>query len=115
MLRKTLLITSRHIQTARARSYAVGVPAFPTFPVFSVAGLTRWSTPIFTPSLQQAILKISSTITGSLFSGILFLKRTLQPSIIKKRRVHGYLARLADKDGRRVLNRRRQKRRTRLV
>eukprot|EP01031_Cornospumella_fuschlensis_P041253 gene41253-50348_t len=110
-----LLANLRRIQAASGRSYSIGVAASPSFPEISVNNLTRWTTPFFAPSLQQAILNISTTITGSLFSGLMLLKRTLQPSIIKKRRVHGYLARLADKDGRRVLNRRRQKRRSRLV
>jgi large subunit ribosomal protein L34 len=74
---------------------------------------------------QQTILQKSGLVLGalrevpvglleSLFNGVMLLKRTFQPSIIKRKRKHGYLARLADKDGRRVLNRRRQKGRTKL-
>jgi large subunit ribosomal protein L34 len=42
------------------------------------------------------------------------IKRTFQPSIIRKRRKHGFLRRQESVGGRRVLNRRRQKGRMRL-
>ena len=53
-------------------------------------------------------------LNALLQAGLWLIKRTFQPSLIRRKRKHGFLARAGTKDGVHVLNRRRQKGRRKL-
>jgi len=47
--------------------------------------------------------------------GMHLIKRTFQPSVLRRKRAHGFLNRLKTRDGRKILARRRAKHRTRMA
>lgn len=46
---------------------------------------------------------------NSFLDGIFLIKRTFQPSVLKRKRQHGFLARVRTRFGRKILNRRHNK------
>jgi len=68
--------------------------------------------------LENDAISSNNTDVGSLGSllgeTLMLIKRTFQPSLIRRKRKHGFLKRIRTKDGRKILNARRRKGRTNL-
>ena len=60
-------------------------------------------------AINPATPGLSTSAAELLLSGLMLVKRTFRPNVLKRKRVHGFLARLADRHGRKVLARRREK------
>lgn len=90
------------------RHYAVssGFSSAPMLHNMAVSGHTILTTGIISP--------FRNIVVESILAGILFIKRTFQPSLLRRKRKHGFLARKATKDGFNVLKRRIAKGRRRL-
>ena len=68
--------------------------------------------PTYTTPVEHVDQMIPS-ITGNIqeLSGIFLIKRTFQPSLIRRKRKHGFLARVKSKTGIKILHRRWRKKR----
>jgi len=68
--------------------------------------------------LENDAISTNNADVGSLGSllgeSLLLVKRTFQPSLIRRKRKHGFLKRIRTKDGRKILNARRRKGRSNL-
>lgn len=66
------------------------------------------------PSRVPLVESLRAFAYRPLLEPLWLIKRTFQPSLVRRKRKWGFLARLRDKDGRKILNRRRHKGRARL-
>ncbi len=66
------------------------------------------------PTSSLSLITLFGWLTG-LEEVIWNIKRTYQPSVVRRKRKHGLIARLVDRNGRKVLQRRFRKKRSRVV
>jgi large subunit ribosomal protein L34 len=70
------------------------------------------SPPTLVTSLSNSLTNVVSEFMTSL--SVWLIKRTYQPSLLRKKRMHGYLKRSESVGGRKILRRRKAKKRARL-
>ncbi len=94
------------------------VAAVPQQRFISVAAPSSSSAVVTTTAARPLtfpyVNSIFNRLINELADGIMLLKRTFQPSLMRRKRKHGFLSRLNDRNGKKVLNRRLEKGRRQL-
>merc|ERR1711934_102185 len=97
------------IGSALARSWArpATAPAFQRTVELVHAPIAK---AVLAPRLDTSRLVTPQTgALSAILDGLMLVARTFRPNVLKRKKVHGFLARLRSKDGRKTLNRRRAK------
>eukprot|EP00658_Telonema_sp_P-2_P000449 TRINITY_DN10172_c0_g1_i3.p2 TRINITY_DN10172_c0_g1~~TRINITY_DN10172_c0_g1_i3.p2 ORF type:complete len:119 (+),score=14.25 TRINITY_DN10172_c0_g1_i3:222-578(+) len=108
---------ARSLGTMPTAASMVRAPQMTTTPIFAYghsAGIGMAPGSLASPSAQGLVIPTGSELIESILGGIMLVKRTFRPNVLKRKKVHGFLARIRDRDGRKILNRRRAKGRARL-
>ena len=122
MLRSVVVRQVRNFQNVRGLSFAMQ-PAFnqgsvifhPRHETATYTGSSAYAVPAVSQvSLGEMAESVIGTLLENLQSGIMFMKRTFQPSLLRRKRKHGFLARQATKKGRQILANRLAKGRSKL-
>ena len=79
----------------------------PVFPIYQVE-------PSVMSGLAAGVRNVTQNLAEFLDTSIMLIKRTWQPSLLKRKRKHGMYSRLRTRHGRKITLRRRQKGRRRI-